>query len=99
MDKYYPDGDKTSNFTIYGYGVTQTLENVLRASCDDLTRAGIMKAAASIDNLELDVSLPGINVNTGSSDFYPLQSMQLERFNGERFELFGEIIDGASASN
>ena len=99
MDKYYPDGDKTSNFTIYGYGVTQTLENVLRASCDDLTRAGIMKAAASIDNLELDVSLPGINVNTGPSDFYPLQSMQLERFNGERFELFGEIIDGASASN
>ncbi|PHP67408.1 branched-chain amino acid ABC transporter substrate-binding protein [Zhengella mangrovi] len=99
MDKYYPDGDKTSSFTIYGYGVSQTLEHVLRSTCDDLTRAGVMKAAANIKDLELDVSLPGINVNTGPDDFYPLQSMQLEKFNGERFELFGNVLDGASASN
>ena len=98
MDKYYPDGDKTSSFTIYGYGVTQTLEHVLNASCDNLTREGIMKAAASIDNLELDVSLPGITVNTSANDFYPLQSMQLEKFNGERFELFGDVINGASSN-
>ena len=98
MDKYYPDGDKTSSFTIYGYGVSQTLEHVLNASCDNLTREGIMKAAASIDDLELDVSLPGITVNTSADDFYPLQSMQLEKFNGERFELFGEVINGASSN-
>ena len=49
MDKYYPDGDKTSSFTVYGYGVTQTLEKVLKASCDNLTREGVMASAASIE--------------------------------------------------
>jgi branched-chain amino acid transport system substrate-binding protein len=99
MDKYYPDGDKTSSFTVYGYGVTQTLEHVLKSACDNLTREGVMKAAASIKDFETDTGLPGIKINTSATDFYPIEQMQLMKFNGERWELFGDVIDGSSATN
>lgn len=94
MDKYYPDGNKNSSFTFYGHAVTQALEKVLKASCDNFTREGIMNAAASMDHVTLDMALPGITMNTSKTDYYPLEQMQLEKFNGERFELFGDIISG-----
>jgi branched-chain amino acid transport system substrate-binding protein len=94
MDKYYPDGDKTSAFTVYGYLVAKTLVAVLRQSGDDLTRENVMKQAASLKNLEIDMLLPGMTINTGPNDFAPIKQMQMERFNGERYELFGPIMSG-----
>ena len=94
MDKFYPDGDKTSGFTVYGYLVAQTLVAVLKQTGDNLTRENIMKQAASLKNLELDMLLPGMTINTGPNDFAPIKQMQMERFNGERFELFGPLING-----
>jgi branched-chain amino acid transport system substrate-binding protein len=94
MDKYYPDGDKTSSNTVYGYVVAQTLVQVLRQCGDVLTRENVMKQAASLKNLELDMLLPGISINTGPNDFAPIKQMQMERFNGERWELFGPLMSG-----
>jgi branched-chain amino acid transport system substrate-binding protein len=94
MDKYYPDGDKTSWFTVYGYLAAQTLVQVLKQSGDNLTRENVMKQAASLKNLELDMLLPGIRINTGPNDFAPIKQMQMERFNGESWDLFGPIISG-----
>jgi branched-chain amino acid transport system substrate-binding protein len=94
MDKYYPDGDKTSDFTVFGYLVTQTLVEVLRQSGDNLTRENVMKQAASLKDLELGMLLPGIKINTGPNDFAPLKQLQMGRFNGERWELFGPVITG-----
>ncbi len=99
MDKYYPDGDKTSSFTVFGYGVTQTLEHVLKASCENFTREGVMKSAASMKDVKTDTGLPGITMNTSETDFYPIEQMQLMKFNGERWELFGDVIDGSAATN
>jgi ABC-type branched-subunit amino acid transport system substrate-binding protein len=99
MDEYYPDGDKTSSFTVYGYGVSQTLEHVLKSSCDNLTREGVMKSAASMKNFVTDTALPGIAINTSETDFYPIEQMQLMEFNGERWELFGDVIDGSQQSS
>lgn len=97
MDKYYPEGNRASRSTVTGYAVTKALEHVLKASCDNLTRAGVMEAAANMRDVELDVTLPGITMTTSDTDFYPIERMQLMRFNGERWELFGDVID-ASAS-
>jgi branched-chain amino acid transport system substrate-binding protein len=94
MDKYYPEGDKTSTFTVYAYLVSQTLVQVLKQCGDDLTRENVMKQAASIKGLELGMLLPGIKVNTGASDFAPIKQMQMQRFNGERWELFGPVMNG-----
>jgi len=95
MDKYYPDGDKTSVFPVYAYTVAQGLVSVLKRCGDDLTRANIMKQVASIKDLELPMLLPGIKANTSPTDFFPLKQQQMGRFNGKSWELFGPIITGA----
>jgi len=94
MDKYYPDGDKTSSNTAYGYLVAQTLVQVLKQCGDNLTRENVMKQAANLRNLKLGMLLPGIEINTGPNDFAPLKQMQMQRFNGESWELFGPVMTG-----
>jgi len=94
MDKYYPDGDRTDNNTVYGYLVGQTLVQVLKQCGDDLTRENVMKQAANLKNLQLDMMLPGITVNTSATDYYPLEQLQMEKFDGERWQLFGPVMSG-----
>jgi branched-chain amino acid transport system substrate-binding protein len=98
MDQYYPDGDKTSSFPVYGYTVAQTLVAVLKACGDDLTRDNIMRQAASLKNLQLGMLLPGVTINTGPADFAPLKQMQMIRFKGETWERFGPIMTGEVGS-
>jgi len=94
MDKYYPDGDKSSSFTVYGYAVAQTLQKVLEQAGDNLTRENVMKEAANLKELELGMALPGIIINTSAEDFFPFEQMQMMKFNGERWEMFGPVISG-----
>jgi branched-chain amino acid transport system substrate-binding protein len=98
MDKYFPDGDKTSTFSVYGYLTAQTMVQVLRQCGDELTRENVMRQAANLKDLELGMLLPGIRINTGPTDFFPLEQMQLSRFNGEHGERFGPIIAGEVGS-
>jgi ABC-type branched-subunit amino acid transport system substrate-binding protein len=92
MDKYYPQGDKTSTFTVYGYAVSSTLLEVLKRAGDNLTRENVMKQAASLKGFENPLLLPGIKVNTSATDFYPIQSVRLVRLKGKTFEEFGDIL-------
>ena len=68
--------------------------NVLKAGGDNVTRENVMKQADSIKDLELGGLLPGIKVNTSATDFAPISQVQLEKFKGETWELFGEILNG-----
>jgi branched-chain amino acid transport system substrate-binding protein len=92
MDKYYPAGDKNSNFNTGGYGIAQLLEIVLRNCGDDLTRENVMKQATSLKDIQGDLSLPGILVNTSPTDYRVVKQLQMTRFKGERWESFGPII-------
>ncbi len=94
MDKYLPDGDKTSTFSIYGYATAQTLVQVLRQCGDELTRENVMKQAANLRDFEIGVVLPGIKINTSPTDYFPIEQMQMSRFNGEHSELFGPAMSG-----
>jgi len=94
MDKYFPEGDKTDSVTVVGYSAAQTLVQVLTQCGDDLTRANVMKQAASLKDLHLGMLLPGITINTGPSDFAPIKQMEMVRFDGTKWELFGPIISG-----
>ena len=67
---------------------------VLKQCGDNLTRENVMKQAASLKNFSSDVLLPGIMINTGPNDFFPIEQMQLMKFDGESWRLFGEGIDG-----
>ena len=79
---------------MYGYLVAQTVVETLKQCGDDLTRENIMKQAANIKNFSSDVMLPGIKVNTGPDDFFPIEQMQLMKFDGEAWRLFGDVITG-----
>jgi branched-chain amino acid transport system substrate-binding protein len=93
MEKYYPEGDKSSSFNTYGYGTTQLLIEVLKRCGDDLTRENVMKQASSLNGVVSDVALPGITGSTSPTDYRVNKQLQMQRFNGERWELFGPIIE------
>jgi branched-chain amino acid transport system substrate-binding protein len=92
LAKYYPEGNKLDASVVYGYGVAQTMVKVLQMCGDDLTRANVMKQAASLKNFAPDTILPGITINTSPTDFAPIKQLKMERFKGEKWELFGDII-------
>ena len=93
MAKYFPDGDKNSNFNTYGYSTAQLMAHVLKQCGDDLTRENVMKQATNLKNVELDLSLPGIKGNTTANDYRVNKQMQMMKFNGQRWELFGPILE------
>ena len=94
MDKYFPDGDKTASSTVSGYGQAQTLVQVLKQCGDNLTRENVMRQAANLRNLELGMLRPGIVINTGPNDYFPLEQLQIIRFNGANWEPLGEVLNG-----
>ncbi|WFU40423.1 ABC transporter substrate-binding protein [Bradyrhizobium sp. CB82] len=94
IDKYMPGTDKNDSFVVYGYGAAQTLVKVLEMCGDDLTRANVMKQAASLKDFAPDPLLPGVKINTSATDFAPISQLQMQRFKGDKWELFGDIISG-----
>ena len=90
MKKYHPTGALNDNFNVYGYTVAQLMTHVLTKAGNDLTRANVMKQAASLD-LTLPMLLPGVNVKTAADDFYPIEREQLMRFDGKTWQLFGKV--------
>jgi ABC-type branched-subunit amino acid transport system substrate-binding protein len=92
MTKEFPEGDKLDGGTVVGFGVAQTLVQVLKQCGDNLTRENVMKQAASLKDFRTEVLLPGIKINTGANDFAPISQLQLMRFKGDKWELFGDII-------
>jgi len=98
LDKYYPEANKADSGTIYGYGAAQTLVKVLEMCGDDLTRANVMKQAASLKDYVPDTMLPGVKINTSATDFAPISQLQMQRFKGQAWERFGEIFSGDVAT-
>jgi branched-chain amino acid transport system substrate-binding protein len=94
LKQYYPEGNRVDSSTVYGYGAAQTLVKVLQMCGDDLTRANVMKQAASLKDFEPDTLLPGVKINTSATDFAPIEQLRMQRFKGEKWEPFGDIISG-----
>ena len=92
MKKYYPDGNLSDNLNVFGYLAAQTLVQVLKQCGDELTRENVMRQAANLRDLALPMLLPGIKINTSPTDFYPVDQIQLARFDGKRWVLFGEVL-------
>jgi ABC-type branched-subunit amino acid transport system substrate-binding protein len=94
MDKYFPDGDKLNSANVYGYVTAQTMVHILEQCGDDLTRENVMKQARNIEDFATDMMIPGIKMNTGVNDFFPIEQMQLMRFDGEKWQMFGKVLEG-----
>jgi branched-chain amino acid transport system substrate-binding protein len=95
MAKYMPGADLTDGGTVFGYGVTMCLWQVLKQCGTDFSRANIMKQAANLHDVESPVLLPGIKINTSPTNFHPIRQMQLQKWTGKTFQLFGKVLEGA----
>ena len=94
LERYYPKADRHDGAVVYGYSAAQTLVKVLQMCGDDLSRDNVMKQAASL-NMTAPMLLPGVNIQTGPNDFYPIEREQLARFDGKTWVLFGKVYDPA----
>lgn len=92
MDKYYPSGDQSNILTAYGYTAAQALVQVLKQCGDDLSRENVMKQAANLRNYRPQMLLPGSSINTSSDDYSVIRKMQMMRFDGKRWQLFGGLL-------
>jgi branched-chain amino acid transport system substrate-binding protein len=94
MKKYYPEGSLTDSFNVYGYSVAATLHQVLKQAGNELTHENIMRQAASMKDFRVDTLLPKITITTSKDDYAPIEAVQLQRFNGKQWELFGDVMTG-----
>ena len=97
MNKWYPEGDQEDASTVFGYGAAKGLEQVLRQCGDDLTRENVMRQAANL-NFEIGIYLPGTRIKTSPTDYAPLEQLQMQRFEGETWQLFGPVMSGEKGS-
>ncbi|MCK1409768.1 ABC transporter substrate-binding protein [Bradyrhizobium sp. 76] len=92
LAKYDPKANKLDAGVVFGYAAAQTMVKVLQMCGDDLTRDNVMKQAASLKDFEPDTLLPGIKINTAADNFAPIEQLQMMRFKGRKWELFGDVI-------
>ena len=95
MKAYFPDGDINDQFAFVGYGNAILFAEVLRRCRDDLTREHLMSVAAHLQGVRIPYLLPGVSLNTSPTDYNPIKQMRFQRFNGQRWELFGDLVDGS----
>ena len=96
LAKYLPEANRVDASALTGYNMAQTMVEVLKKCGDNLTRENIMKQAASLKDLEQGGLLPGVKISTSATDFQPIEQLQLMQFKGERWQLFGDVIDGGT---
>ena len=92
MAKYNPGVSLDDNFYIYGYSVASTMHEVLKQAGDELTRENLMRQAANLKDYQAPLLLPGITINTSPTDYAPIEAVRLARFDGERYQLFGNVL-------
>jgi branched-chain amino acid transport system substrate-binding protein len=95
MKKYYPEGDINDPQNQIGISIAQTAIQIFKQCGNELTRENIVKQAANLKNLELPLLLPGIRINTGPEQYYPITQQQLIKFDGKSWLRFGEVLSGS----
>jgi ABC-type branched-subunit amino acid transport system substrate-binding protein len=91
MKQYYSDGDAKDPQNEIGVSIAATFVQVLRQCGEDLSRENLMKQANNIRDLELPLLLPGIKLNTSANDHYPIEQLQLVKFDGKGWQSFGPV--------
>jgi branched-chain amino acid transport system substrate-binding protein len=96
MAKYYPDGDVKDIGNITGFGLTHTMSIVLKNCSGDFSRENLLKQATNLHDVENPILLPGIKINTSPTNYRPIRQLQLMRWTGKTWDLFGDVIEGAT---
>jgi branched-chain amino acid transport system substrate-binding protein len=95
MGKYMPGADLADGAYVFAYTVSKAMLQVLKQCEGNFTRENIMRQTTNLHDLELPTLLPGIKVNTSPTNYRPIRQMQLAKFDGTSWVLFGDVITGA----
>ena len=96
MKKYLPDADLSNSFYVYGYAATMTTIHVLRACGNDFSRENLMHQASNMKDVAVGALLPGIHIASSPTNFHPIRQLQLMRWTGKTWELFGDVLTGSA---
>ena len=92
MKQYAPDADPNVPYYAFGWAVATSFQKTMEAArCP--TREGLRDAMRGLADVQVPMLLPGVTMSTGGDDGFPIESMQLMKFKGQRWELFGDVID------
>ena len=91
MKKYSPRANPNDTFHVFGWASAQTMVEALKGM-EEPTREALMESARSL-SLEQPILLPGVEVETGEGDGYPIERMQVIEFNGDYWELKGDVVE------
>lgn len=91
LKKYLPNEDVANGIAVYGYISGQALEYVLRKSGDNLTRENLLKQATTLKDVRLAMMMPGVTLSNSPTDYFPINTLQLVRFNGKELEPIGKV--------
>jgi ABC-type branched-subunit amino acid transport system substrate-binding protein len=95
VDKYNRAGGKDDSAAVFGYAAAETLAQVLKQCGNDLSRENVMKQAASLENYQGSILLPGIKIGTGPGNFRPIKHLRLVQFDGRTWQPIGEVLETA----
>jgi ABC-type branched-subunit amino acid transport system substrate-binding protein len=96
MGKHNAGASLQDASNVFAYAVSSLMHETLKKCGDNLTRENLMRQAANFQKFKLPLLLPGITVSTSPTDYYPIQAVQLSRFKGETWDLFGDIMHAES---
>jgi branched-chain amino acid transport system substrate-binding protein len=92
MTKYLPGADLNDAFYVYGAGAVMTMIPVLKQCGNDFSRENLLKQASNLKNVEVPTLLPGIRVNTSPTNYHTIGQVQMMRWSGKSWDLFGDVL-------
>ena len=91
MQRFLPSAKSDDVFNYYGMAVAYTMVDTLRKAGRNLTRAGVIKAATHLNEVN-PFLLPGVRIQTSPSDYYPMDKVKLARYKNDHWQFFGNLV-------
>jgi ABC-type branched-subunit amino acid transport system substrate-binding protein len=91
MQRFLPNAKSDDVFNYYGMAVAYTMVDTLRKAGRNLTRAGVLKAATHLNEVN-PFLLPGVRIQTSPSDYYPMDKVKLARYKSDHWQFFGNLV-------
>jgi branched-chain amino acid transport system substrate-binding protein len=85
MRRHNPSGKPADVYNWYGMTVAWTMVETLRKAGKNRTRAGLLRAAQSLDTAANPFLLPGIRLQTSRTDYRPLEQVYLYRYDNKQW--------------
>jgi branched-chain amino acid transport system substrate-binding protein len=85
MRRYNPSGRVTDVYNWYGMTVAWTMVETIRKAGLNLTRAGLLRAAQTLNPPRNPFLLPGIRLQTSRTDYRPLEHVYLYRYDNREW--------------